>query len=292
MLKCISLNKKHFNIFTDLNNSSKNFNNLNEDFFSLYRELNFIQRFFLVRRVKLLKKDNEIIGFYWLTKHNTMEYTLNSIYVKDKFDLIDKYMFVIDALSLNGILTYRCEKNSFNYKVLKSIGFEAVEGTYEMQANIKSNIEYNAITDVQFEILQKNKQEELRCKIQNEVFKNETRIPLTIEDIYYDEEQSYYYDNGAVFIKKENEYIGYGQIIIVDNIPVIVNVGILKAYRGNGYGEALMHYLINYLYNQGFSEVKLRVSASNSVAINLYKRMGFSIIKETHRWEYRKRSTL
>jgi hypothetical protein len=74
---------------------------------------------------------------------------------------------------------------------------------------------------VNIELFKKGFHEQIRCNIQNEVFKNDSRIPLSIEDIYYDESQKYYYDEGSIFIKKANDYIGYGQIIMDMRIQVI-----------------------------------------------------------------------
>ncbi|WP_406541200.1 hypothetical protein [Clostridium ljungdahlii] len=55
---------------------------------------------------------------------------------------------------------------------------------------------------------------------------------MTLEDIYFDEAQDYYFEKGAIFLKQNDEYIGYGQIVMENDIPVIVNFGILKEFRG------------------------------------------------------------
>nr|WP_307889978.1 hypothetical protein [Clostridium botulinum] len=65
MFKCINLNKDNIIKFKELNKNSKNFNLLNEDFFILYNNCSFIQRLFLKKRVKLLYKREECIGYIW-----------------------------------------------------------------------------------------------------------------------------------------------------------------------------------------------------------------------------------
>ena len=91
--------------------------------------------------------------------------------------------------------------------------------------------------NITFSIVQKDKDEKARCILQNEIFNNDDRIPINIEDIYYDEAQEYYFDKGAIFIELDNKPIGYGQIIVEDKVAIIVNFGIIEKYRKEGYGK-------------------------------------------------------
>jgi ribosomal protein S18 acetylase RimI-like enzyme len=45
--------------------------------------------------------------------------------------------------------------------------------------------------------------------------------------------------------------------------------------RGKGVGKALMHQVLEYLQDQGCQTIKLTVTETNQVAINLYKGLGF-----------------
>ncbi len=133
--------------------------------------------------------------------------------------------------------------------------------------------------------MKKDKDEKARCLLQNEIFKNDDRIPINIEDIYYDEAQEYYFDKGAIFIKFDNIPIGYGQIIIEDKVASIVNFGIIEKYRKKGYGKVFLRYLLNIAVDNEFSRVSLKVDSNNVVALNLYIALGFNIKKEFYTWQ-------
>lgn len=290
MYSCISLNKKNIGSLLELNEDRKAFNSQNEDFDEYYRSLSAAKQLFARRNVRLLKADNNIIGYIWFTKQDKHSFYLNSMFVEGYENLEEGYGILIKSLKLKNKLIYNCEKNAFNYIILSKLGFVKREGTYDMHAEIAElDKSYrSAGNDIVFEQFIKGKHEEARCRIQNEVFKNETRIPLSKDDIIYDQLQSYYFEKGSIFIKKGDIYIGYGQIIFNDNMPTIVNIGILEAYRSKGYGKALMQHLLTILSEQGINKVELKVSAENAKALKLYKSLGFDLKNESHVWEYKK----
>lgn len=54
-------------------------------------------------------------------------------------------------------------------------------------------------------------------------------------------------------------------------------VSVLKEYWGNGIGEELIRYLVNWSKNSGIiRKINLRVRTDNKTGINLYKKIGFS----------------
>ncbi|MEW8956616.1 GNAT family N-acetyltransferase, partial [Clostridium sp.] len=144
----------------------------------------------------------------------------------------------------------------------------------ELRLSIE-DIEKFPINDDSIENFKESRHEELRCNIQNSVFHDENRIPLTLEDIFYEEKQNFYVKNGSIFIKANNKYVGYGQIILSNKEPLIVNVGILKEYRNSGLGCLLMKSLINKCKDLKFKDVRIRCYADNYTALNLYKKLGF-----------------
>lgn len=288
MYDCVFLNKKSLHHLLRLNSTREAFNKLNEDFIEYYSNLNFTKQLLMRKRVKLLKYNDEYIGYIWYSKSHSESFTINSMNVASEENLILKYKTLIESTKFTSTLNYTCEKNSYNYDILRALGFSKKEGTYLMHANLPIHICSSFQEDIKFEVLQKGKQENIRCKIQNEVFRNDTRTPLTVDDMFFDEVQEYYYDKGAVFLKKNDAYIGYGQIIIIDSTPTIVNIGILDKFRGKGYGKLLMYHLMRILNDSGFKETELKVSCNNYAAFNLYKSIGFTIKKEIHCWEYKK----
>nr|WP_025776461.1 GNAT family N-acetyltransferase [Clostridium botulinum] len=282
MFKCINLNKDNIIKFKELNKNSKNFNLLNEDFFILYNNYSFIQRLFLKKRVKLLYKRDECIGYIWAnTIKNRCHISALDIIKTDNLNEIGNYL--IKSIGENLIIEYDCEHNGYNYNILEALGFRKGRGILELYLNLeKFSNHIKTPEHVNFENPIINKHEKIRCYIQNEVFKSNDRVPLTKEDIYFDESQNYYVKDASFFIKKDDEYIGYGQVILENNIPFIVNFGILSNFRKEGYGKVLLNHILNKLKIKGFKKVMIRVSSENKIALNLYKSLGFLSYKEKH----------
>jgi ribosomal protein S18 acetylase RimI-like enzyme len=241
--------------------------------------------------VKLLKKDFKYVGYIWTEINDGKICIVKSLNVLRRvgdFKDYAPYKILIDSISDNYTINYLCENNDYNSNVLKDIGFIKREGTLILYLNMLENIPLILRENLEFQILKKGRDEQKRCNIQNEIFKNDSRVPLTIEDIYFDESQNYYFEQGSVFLKKDGEYIGYGQVIIENNTPIIVNFGILSRYRGNGYSKSLLSYLLKIIKYNGYNRVKIKVKNTNKIALSLYEGIGFEITKEIYNWEFKK----
>lgn len=289
MYECVGLNKKNLINFKELNRIRYKFNILNRDFFDAYNKSNFAQQILLKRKVKLLKKDNYYVGYLWseLTDNNVV--LINAINVLNThghdYDQLTPYKLLINTLNKNSVISYNCESNGYNFRVLEDIGFKKKDGTLMLGLSSLDYVPLLGIEDLKFQLFEKGRDEQKRCEIQNSIFSDDNRIPLTVDDIYFDEIQSYYFDKGSIFLKKDNKYIGYGQIIVENYTPLIVNFGILKEYRGKGYGKVLLRYLLNIVKLSGFNTVKLRVKSENRIALRLYKSLGFKIKSQIYNWE-------
>jgi len=284
MFTIVSLNKKNIYDFKKLNDRRRVFNRLNEEFFTLYEKCNFIDKYALRRQVKLLKYNNDFIGYIWSVKEDNSTSIIRSMIASEHNAPLICYNNLINTLNCSEDILYTCESNSLNKAILSTLGFEAIEGTIEMCLETENLNSFSMLNDLAFERLRRGEQEELRCKIQNIIFENDNRIPLSIEDIYFDEDQSYYLEEGAIFIKADNNYVGYGQIVVDNKDAYIVNFGILKEFRGKGYGKCLIYYLVTLINNLGFNKVYIKVASENNKALKLYETMGFQICNEYYKW--------
>jgi len=285
MYKSISLSLKNIDSFREINKFNTNFSLSNKDFFEQYDSSNIIQKLFLRKNVNLLIKEKDYLGYIWFEKQNKYHSSINSINVLEDKNLIYYYEILIESLVSNSLITYECEENELSIDILKKLGFNRAKGFIELE---KDNTEYLNTFDsekITFSIVKKDKDEKIRCLLQNEIFKNDDRIPINIEDIYYDEAQEYYLDTGAIFIEFDSIPVGYGQIIVEDKKAIIVNFGIIENYRKEGYGKILLHYLLNLAMDNDFSKVLLRVDSNNVVALKLYQSVGFKVKKEFYTWQ-------
>ncbi|MCJ7687922.1 MAG: GNAT family N-acetyltransferase [Clostridiaceae bacterium] len=284
MDKPINLTLKNINNFRELNKFNTNFNLSNKDFFQEYDNSNIIRRIFLRKNVNLLMKGNKYIGYIWFERHNKNYSSINSINVIGDNNLAC-YRTLISPIKDNSLITYESEDNEMNIDILYSLGFKRDKGFVELEKQCLEQYNITEPNNITFSIVEKGKDEKARCLLQNEIFKNNDRIPINIEDIYYDEAQEYYFEKGAMFIEFDNIPIGYGQIIVEDNMAVLVNFGILEKFRKNGYGKLFLSYLINIAMDNEFSSVSLKVDCNNVSALKLYHSQGFNTKRTLYNWK-------
>jgi len=171
------------------------------------------------------------------------------------------------------------------YYIIKKLKVKVTKK--EILMNMKTDAFYNMVNEnnVMFKHFKEGEDEELRCKIQNSVFYDENRIPLSISDVSDEEYEDYYINDFGVFICRNNgQAVGYGQVILNKNAHTIVNLGILEAYRHQGYGELLIKYLIELCYKNSIKNVYIRVERDNINALYLYKKIGFKEYNPIFSW--------
>lgn len=71
---------------------------------------------------------------------------------------------------------------------------------------------------------------------------------------------------------------GYCGMYTSFEVGAINNVGVLPEYRRNGIADKLLSELISYSKNNGISIITLEVRTSNTSAIALYEKHGFSLV--------------
>ncbi|ARK28631.1 ribosomal protein S18-alanine N-acetyltransferase [Halalkalibacter krulwichiae] len=72
-----------------------------------------------------------------------------------------------------------------------------------------------------------------------------------------------------------DEIIGYCGLWIVMDEAQITNIAIHSSVRGRNHGEQLLRYVIAFVKQMGVTQLSLEVRVSNTVAQNLYRKVGF-----------------
>ena len=247
------------------------FNNLQEealkhidykmDFYRVYDNKGFLYKFFLKKFVRLLNYNNKYIGYIWIDPQSTKSLRINDIYIKEEyFDVIDHYS--LSMLKTNLIVTDLYE-NEYTTYLMNKLNFKRFKITELMGYNVCCKLSETALSNISFKIYNPKEDRKIRCYIQNSVFRNESRVPLTTSDI---------------------KPIGYGQIVYNRGGYFIVNIGILQQYRNKGYGKILLSKLINMAYVNGINKLYIRVENNNTNAKLLYHNIGFKDIGVMSSW--------
>ena len=91
-------------------------------------------------------------------------------------------------------------------------------------------------------------------------------------------------DNEEYFIViDKGESIGFLNTIIEGN-KGFFDIGLVKEYRGKGYGKRLLETAIQYLNEKKVEELCLTVIEKNSIAYEMYKKRGFKVYNKISDW--------
>ncbi len=82
----------------------------------------------------------------------------------------------------------------------------------------------------------------------------------------------------VVIHREEKRIVGYVVFWQVGDEAQINNVAVHPDYRGRGYGELAMRYVLERLRENRVHFVSLEVRVSNQPAISLYRKLGFTIL--------------
>ena len=80
---------------------------------------------------------------------------------------------------------------------------------------------------------------------------------------------------GAVWVRLMDDY-GHWD----DETPSLA-ISLYPEYRGKGIGTALMEKMLEWLQKEGFRQVSLSVQKGNAAAVQLYRKTGFKVVRET-----------
>ena len=81
---------------------------------------------------------------------------------------------------------------------------------------------------------------------------------------------------GIAALSPTGDLLGYGGMVIAPDEGQITNVAVHPDHRRKGFGAAIVRALLRHAKDERLESVSLEVRASNTAAIELYKRAGFA----------------
>lgn len=205
----------------------------------------------------------------------------------DKVYLLNTPIKLGELVAKSSIKTkkYVYESKDNGMKELLNYGFVEEDSNIIMKLNLSGNYFISDENNITFMEFIKGKHDQIRCNIQNEAFYESTRLPLSVKDIMYEYNKRFFINDMSIFINVDDEPVGYGQVLLLDNKYTVANLCVLNKHQGKGYGKALLCYLLNLAKNKGLQEVYIKVKASNARAYNLYRSLGFEDVSKINVFE-------
>ena len=285
MYKLETINISNFNYINKFNITKE----YRDELFEICSNKNIFKKFLLGKNIKFIKTNKQYIGFMWFSKIHYQNYKIHCIRILPEYDSPIHYKNLFKFFSINSAITIGYN-NNLQKDILINEGFRVSKTIVEMKKEFnKLDLFKDYPSEITFRIFRDGLDEKQRCNIQNEVFNSVNRQSIDEDDIHYEKYQSHYIPSGCVFINNGINDIGYGQLIKKDDKIYIANFGILKNYRGHGYGNLLLKYLLEIGKNLNVKEIYLRCDKSNVEALNLYLSNGFEIINTYYEYEYQKK---
>ncbi len=98
-------------------------------------------------------------------------------------------------------------------------------------------------------------------------------FPWSRESIQHDMEEN---PLAVILVAERNgKFAGYMDVWRIAGEGQLNNIAVMPEARGHGIGGKLMRHMMEFLREQGDSEISLEVRASNAPAIHLYHKLGF-----------------
>lgn len=282
MLLVEKLNTKNTEEFYNLLEESNKVSPFRLNYHKFYDNNSFLFKFIIKKLVKLIKYNEKYIGYIWIEVPSSGTIRISDLYIKRKYI----HLFNKKTLSFlkSDIVLYETFENDENLLMLETLGMGRFKATNLLVIEPNTFVFSNFNSKIIFKKFESKRDEVLRCKIQNMIFNEESRVPLKVQEIYYDEKQDYYLEDLCVFVFLGNKAIGYGQIIFTRGIYSIVNFGIIEGYRGRGYGRALLQQLIKMAKEKNIEKLYIRVENTNFTAKELYINSGFKEVGKLSIW--------
>lgn len=276
MMHYEKLNNKNFSNFESLVDEFFCINKYRSNIISTYNKLNFFKKILYKNRVMMILVDKEYVGYVYFKKFSIDTIVINDLYIRNEF--IEKVNLDKIETFKDKILLYQTYEDELTKEILINNGFRKNETTMLLKYDLHTKLRLKHKENISFRLFKVDKDEALRCEIQNDVFNYNGREPITIKDIMYEEKLKYYRSDNCIFMLVADKEIGYAQIIYNNGMYMLVNFGIIEEYRGYGYGEIFLEYMINLAFDNDISTLHIRVNDSNFKALNLYKKIGFKFL--------------
>lgn len=288
MIKTKKLTKSNIDSLVKLNSKCTKFNSINEDFFGIYSEANHVNRHIMKKNIKMIYYKSDAVGHIWYANIERRKYILKSFYVEITPFLSKDFQNIAKGIfKNNSVLIHNSDDNIECNRFMSNLGFQRVSSIREMKIDVNEINFPEDRDEVYISTFISRKDEIIRCTLQNKIFHSSERIPLSVDDIYIDEEQDYYIKDGSFFLMKDGGYIGYGQLVYLNNSIYLVNFGIVDRYRRKGYGEQFLYLLLKRAQKFGYNRIKIKVDNDNFSALNLYTKIGFQTLGDTVKWRYK-----
>lgn len=236
--------------------------------------------FTMLKEVYLATKDENKIGVL-IVDTSIEEFYFYPNYINAQEISFIEFIKSIDKTFDFSGYTFRFNCNNIKYLSDSKDEYDIISSVKFMTCNLKEfskNSKYRILDNEELLVRRylTKKDEEIRVKVQNEIFNNiKGRTQLTLKDVVMEGYSPKFIDDLCFILEKDSEVVGYGQIINLNESYYLVNFGVVSKVRRKGYARNFLTYILLAAYKKGIESIELTVDNLNIPAINLYTSQGF-----------------
>jgi GNAT superfamily N-acetyltransferase len=209
----------------------------------------------------------------------------NSVLAIGQYPLTDNWLHHVEQFyhsqGLPAIFHVSHASPSGLDELLDAHGYEIDTQTLLMTANSQSVVQHAGA--------RLERQDSLTVEISQIATQEWLDAFLALEN-YPEERRSFYQGlsermpspKGFLTLKDNDTIVALGTAILEGDWAGFVNVIVHEAYRGKGYGYAIMQALTAWSISQGATQQYLQVIASNKPAVSLYEKLGYQSLYGYH----------
>lgn len=218
-----------------------------------------------------LEEDKVEVRGFTIPEERNKGYFLELIeYAEDEMLMYDitKYDFVVEPSSLKGI------------SLVEKVGANYQRSSYLLELEMKDK-EFNLsnMEQIKFVSLSEHNMNDV-IRIGESIFpEDEGYVAELLNDVLTEDTQEGY------VVLQDDKIIGLGNISYNATSASIFSIGILASERGQGYGKALLHYLLNSIQEKQIERVILEVGSERESAYHMYIKEGFTIKDQNDYYE-------
>ncbi len=286
MFKFSKLTLSSLKDFQKLNDKRLYYNSLNKEFFKNYYDKSVINRFFLRKEVYLIKYNDKICSYIWLSPISLSVYKVKAFYIDEGFSsdlpiIEGLFSFIKNKIIKNKVCKIKISPGFIIKDHIERYMPSSKSEIIELYFYYRNSLDIDSLNEkINIRKFIIKEDEDIRCYIQNVCFHSDGNNVINVNDIKYEERMNSFVKDGLIFAQINNKDVGFGQYIMNGYVPYIVNICVLPEYRSIGVGKKIVMFILKLIESHGHKIAKLKVESDNKSALNLYLNIGFEIVSE------------
>ena len=171
MMVIEKLSSKNTEEFRKLLYEARNKTPYRLNFYKYYDNQSFIVKYFVKKYVKLIKYKDKYVGYMWTDVSTSQSTKISDMYLKEEY--IHFFNEKVLSIFKSSLVIYEGYEDAYTKYLINTMKMNKIRVTNLMKLNLKDFNPKRRGTNATFSLCDAGKDDEIRCKLQNEIFNEE-----------------------------------------------------------------------------------------------------------------------